>query len=88
MRLHCIIHGRVQGIFFRANTVEQAKKLNLTGWVKNNPDGTVEFVAEGEKSNLELLFRWANKGPSAARVDKIESDWEEETGEFDRFEQS
>ncbi len=84
-RLHAIVHGRVQGIFFRSNTQKQAAKLGLTGWVKNNDDGTVEVVAEGDKKDLKELLAWCSKGPSIARVENVESNWENATGEFGHF---
>ena len=84
-RLHAIVHGRVQGIFFRSNTQKQAAKLGLTGWVKNNDDGTVEVVAEGDKKDLKELLAWCSKGPSIARVENVESNCENATGEFGHF---
>ena len=55
-RLHLIIHGKVQGVLFRDNTRKEAQSLGLTGWVKNNPDGTVEAMIEGEEDKLKDLF--------------------------------
>ena len=55
-RIHIVIHGRVQGVFYRYNAQKKAKKFGLTGWVRNNPDKTVEIVAEGEKFKLKQLF--------------------------------
>ncbi len=85
IRLRLLIHGRVQGIGFRFSTVRQAQKLDLTGWVRNNPDGTVEIVTEGEKENLQKLLAWCQRGPLLAQVDKIDTSWEEATGEFENF---
>ncbi len=84
-RIHLIIKGRVQGVFFRANTQKQAKRLDLTGWVKNLPDENVEVVAEGEKEKIKDLISFCRKGPSSARVDDIDFKWEEFTGEFRSF---
>ena len=69
------IHGRVQGVFFRAETVERASALNLTGYVRNAYDGTVEVLAEGEERPLQELLAWCHKGPSAAKVAQVEVEW-------------
>jgi acylphosphatase len=84
-RLHVIVHGRVQGIFFRSNTQKQASKLGLKGWVRNNPDRTVEVVAEGNKDDLKKLLAWCSKGPLMAGVENVEAKWEKPTGEFEHF---
>ncbi|MBD3354894.1 acylphosphatase [Candidatus Woesearchaeota archaeon] len=84
-RIHLIIKGRVQGVFFRANTQKHAEKLNLEGWVKNLPDGNVEVVAEGEKEKIKDFISFCRKGPSSARVDDIDIRWEDYTGEFKSF---
>lgn len=85
-RIHLFICGIVQGVFFRAHTRDIARKLNLTGWVKNLPDGRVEVVAEGPQSALQNLIDWCRKGPPGARVDNIEVNWEDYTGDFKGFE--
>ncbi len=84
-RLHAQVHGRVQGVSFRHHTVQQARELSLTGWVSNREDRTVEVVAEGEKAALESFLRWLHRGPSAARVERVEANWSDATGEFVRF---
>jgi acylphosphatase len=84
-RVHVIIRGRVQGVFFRASTQREAKRLGITGWVKNRPDGGIEFLAEGEEDAIRELTSWANHGPSAARVDGIDVRWRGYTGEFYEF---
>lgn len=84
-RVHLIIHGIVQGVFFRYETETQARKLGLTGWVRNRRDGSVEVVAEGPKDKLEKLVQWCHKGPPRARVDRVEISYEEPTGEFSGF---
>jgi len=84
-RLHAILQGRVQGVGFRYFVLEQAKALNLTGWVRNRWDGTVEVLAEGEKPKLEKLLTLLNRGPRSANVYNINSSWEEATGEFSDF---
>lgn len=85
-RVHLIISGFVQGVFFRSNTQEIAKQLGLSGWVRNLPDGKVEILAEGEKEKLERLIEWAKRGPELARVENVEIEWGEYKGEFDDFE--
>ncbi len=84
-RVHLIIHGRVQGVFFRASAREQAVSLGLVGWVRNRRDGTVEVVAEGDGEKLEKLLEWCHKGPPAAKVTKVDQEWGEATGEFSSF---
>jgi len=85
-RVHIKITGNVQGVFFRGHTSHIAQKLSLTGWVRNDADGSVEIVAEGEKESLEKLVAWCREGPSFANVEDVEVSWEEATGEFLRFE--
>lgn len=69
--IHCIVKGRVQGVFYRQAAVEKAQELNLTGWVKNLPDGDVELMACGDEDTLELLRLWLWQGPPAAEVKEI-----------------
>ncbi len=73
--LHAVVHGRVQGVFFRASTQKKAQALGLTGWVRNLPDGTVEVLAAGPRSVLERLLEWLHQGPPLARVQRVEHDW-------------
>ncbi|MBW3004911.1 acylphosphatase [Candidatus Woesearchaeota archaeon] len=82
-RLHLIIHGEVQGVFFRDHVKKSAK--DLKGWVRNNPDGTVEVVAEGSEEELKRLLERCKKGPSASKVEDIAVKWEKATGEFEEF---
>jgi len=85
-RIHIFVSGRVQGVFFRAETEARARELGLFGWVRNLEDGRVEIIAEGEKEKLEKLLEWAKRGPTLARVDSIYFEWEEYKGEFKNFE--
>ncbi|MBW6486042.1 MAG: acylphosphatase [Syntrophobacterales bacterium] len=71
-RFHVKIAGRVQGVFFRANTVKQALCLGLSGWVKNLPDGRVETVFEGKSDKAEAMLLWCKTGTPPARVAYIE----------------
>ena len=70
---HFIINGRVQGVFFRAETQEKAKELNITGWVNNCEDGAVEVHAEGIKEKLDTLEKWLQEGPPAAHVEEVKT---------------
>ncbi len=85
VRAHLLISGVVQGVFFRAHTRDIARSLNLTGWVRNLRDGRVEVITEGPKDTIERLIEWCHTGPPGARVDAVETDWEEATGEFTDF---
>jgi acylphosphatase len=71
-----IVSGRVQGVFFRQSTLDQARSLGLDGWVRNRADGCVEGVAAGEAVALQQLRAWLHQGPPAARVERLEW-WEE-----------
>lgn len=84
-QLQLIVHGRVQGVYFRASTQREAKRLGLGGWVRNRPDGAVEILAEGEETAIRELYGWAQKGPSAARVERVDTRWRSFTGEFSDF---
>lgn len=84
-RVHVIVHGRVQGVYFRASTRERARHLGLAGWVRNCPDGSVELIAEGEQGRLEQLVTWCHGGPPGARVTALQVEWQEATGEFAGF---
>ena len=80
------VDGRVQGVFFRAATAQEARGLGLSGWVRNLPDGRVEILAEGGRRNLEMLLAWAHQGPPAARVTDVEAEWSEYVGKLRGFE--
>ena len=84
-QLPLMVRGRVQGVYFRASTQREARRLGLTGWVKNRGDGSVEILAEGEEVSIRELYGWAQKGPGAARVDRVETRWRSFTGEYGDF---
>lgn len=69
--IHCVVKGRVQGVFYRQATVEKARELGITGWVTNLPDGDVELLACGEEDTLEILRQWLWQGPPAAEVKEL-----------------
>ncbi len=84
-QLHLIISGRVQGVFFRHHTKKLAKKLNFMGWIRNNPDGTVELIAEGEEEKLKQLIEFCKKGPSSANVKDLKITWKECQNQYRDF---
>ena len=84
-RVHLKIQGRVQGVYFRAAAVDQARRLELTGWVMNCYDGSVEAVAEGIRAKLEELVRWYHQGPPGAVVKQVHAKWEKASNEFQEF---
>lgn len=84
-RLHLRIRGRVQGVFFRATVQRRAREIGIDGWVRNCSDGTVELVAEGPEPTCCDLLDFCWDGPPAARVEDIEVEWEEPTGEHSGF---
>jgi len=69
--VHCIVSGRVQGVFYRASTQKHARELGITGWVRNCPNGDVELVACGELRVIEQLIEWLYKGPPTAKVANV-----------------
>lgn len=85
-RLHAIITGIVQGVNFRYYTRQQARRLLLTGWVRNRVDGSVEVIAEGRREALQQLLDFLRAGPPSARVEGVEVTWSDATGEFSTFE--
>lgn len=85
-RLVVRVFGQVQGVFFRHTARLHAEKLGLTGWARNEENGSVAITAEGEKAKLNEFLDWCRQGPPLARVDRVEVAWQEGTGEFRRFE--
>jgi acylphosphatase len=79
-RRHVVVHGRVQGVFFRDSTQKEASSRGLAGWVRNRDDGTVEAVFEGDPDAVEALVEFCRSGPSRADVDQVEVDEEEPEG--------
>jgi len=82
--LHLVIHGRVQGVFFRDSMRREAQLLAVTGWVRNTADGAVEAMVQGEKPALDRIVQWAHRGPAHAQVSKVEV--EAGSGAFHQFE--
>jgi len=85
IRAHVFVSGRVQGVFFRSETRYEAKRRNVAGWVRNTSDGRVEAVFEGEKEDVEKVVDFCRRGPSGARVMKIDIRWEDYIGAFKDF---
>ena len=83
-RLEATIDGRVQGVSFRYYTVRRARDLGLTGYVRNEPDGKVSVVAEGQRSDLDELLSFLRVGPRAAVVTDVNTAWRSARGDFGR----
>ncbi|MBM4046774.1 MAG: acylphosphatase [Planctomycetes bacterium] len=84
-RAHVLISGRVQGVWFRGYTQEQAVELDVNGWVRNLRDGRVEAVFEGDENAVQQMVNWCHVGPPSARVTKVEVTWEAPAGESKGF---
>lgn len=85
IRLHVIVHGNVQGVFFRASTRDAARSLGLRGWVRNLRNGDVEAVFEGERKSLEKVLEFLRKGPPGSSVSDVDVKWEFCKGDFESF---
>ena len=82
-RVRVRIHGRVQGVFFRAEARSRAETLGVAGWVRNEPDGSVVALFEGEPERVDSMVEWCRRGPSGAQVTEVEV-FEEEAGQAER----
>ena len=80
-RKRVVVHGRVQGVWFRASTQEEAQLAQVSGWVRNLPDGSVEAVFEGTRDAVERMLRYVQRGPRGARVERVEAHEEAPRGE-------
>jgi acylphosphatase len=80
MRRRVVVHGRVQGVFFRDSTREEAERRGVAGWVTNRDDGAVEAVFEGEPDPVQAMVRFCSEGPRSADVDRVEESEEEPEG--------
>ena len=85
-RIHLLVSGKVQGVFFRQALKVIAKKNNVLGWVRNLTDKRVEAMLEGETKSVNLVIEWARVGPANSRVDNIKIHNEEFKNEFSTFE--
>ena len=80
IRRHAVVHGNVQGVFFRDTARRQAESRGVAGWISNRPDGTVEAVFEGDEEAVESMLRFCRQGPRGAEVDRVEVREEEPEG--------
>lgn len=70
--LHLVMHGRVQGVWFRDSMRREAEALGVSGWVRNRSDGSVEATVQGEAGAVDALVRWTHRGPQLAEVERVE----------------
>jgi acylphosphatase len=84
-KAHVIISGRVQGVFFRAETRRAAERIGVTGWVRNRPDGTVEAVFDGNPQAVKDAIAWCHRGSPMSKVEDVQVTWEESDGAFTDF---
>lgn len=84
-RAHVFVSGVVQGVYFRQNTKQVATRHNVTGWVRNLPDGRVEAVFEGNETDVNEVIEWCHVGPPKAKVNDVNVKFEKYTGEFADF---
>ena len=80
-RAHVVVHGAVQGVFFRVEARDRSRSLGVVVWVRNTADGSVEAVFEGEDERVDSMVSWCSRGPSGARVDEVDVTWAEPRGE-------
>jgi acylphosphatase len=85
VRARLLISGRVQGVYFRAAARQEAQAQQLTGWVRNRPDGHVEAVVEGEEAAVQRFVAWCHSGPPGAQVTAVQVTIEPSSGVFDDF---
>ena len=84
-QIEATVEGRVQGVGFRASTVRVAKRLSCTGWVRNNTNGTVTCVAQGDDDQLQQMIDFLEDGPPTARVTSVNVDWQGVSDVFEDF---
>jgi acylphosphatase len=84
-QIRAVVYGVVQGVGFRYHTCQMAQRLGVEGFVRNQPDGTVEIVAVGTREQLKALLQWANQGPAGARVSQVEAEPYGGSAQFDGF---
>ena len=84
-RVHLIITGRVQGVWYRSYTKDKAQKIGLTGWIRNLENGDVEAIFEGEEKAIEEMIVWCYSGSPLAEIDDIQTMYEKFSDEFEEF---
>lgn len=85
-RAHALVSGLVQGVCFRYEARMNAERFGVTGWIKNRLDGKVEVLFEGECESVEKMVAWCHRGPSGARVEKMDVKWENPENKWNSFE--
>lgn len=85
-RVHLLVSGKVQGVYYRQGMKETAEKNNVVGWVRNLPDNSVEAILEGDESNIDAVIDWSRLGPGGAFVEKLKVIEENHNSEFSEFE--
>ncbi len=86
VRAHVIVSGRVQGVFFRAETRRATQDNDVFGWVRNTDDGKVEAVFEGDEADVKAMTEWCREGSSHSKVKDVDVEWETYSGDFSGFE--
>jgi len=86
VRARAVVSGKVQGVYFRAETRDAARQRNVLGWVRNRSDGSVEALFEGDEPSVKTMLEWCWQGSAFSRVQHVEVHWEAYMGDFDRFE--
>jgi acylphosphatase len=86
MQANITIKGLVQGVFFRAHGQKEAQRLGLSGWIKNNPDGSVSASIQGSRQAIENFIKWCKEGPKAAKVGSVNVEWMDEVKRLEGFE--
>lgn len=81
VRRHVVVHGQVQGVSFRASCEQEARQVHVTGWVANQPDGTVEAVFEGGDAEVDHMLAWCRSGPPHATVTEVTVTYQDPIGE-------
>ena len=84
-KVHLVVSGIVQGVFFRASASKVAMSLKLTGFIRNLPNGAVEVFAEGEEEMLKRIIEWCRQGPPGAHVENVSIEWLEANNQFNSF---
>jgi acylphosphatase len=85
VRASVVVSGKVQGVFFRAETKKTAARHDVLGWVKNNSDGTVEAIFEGDEDDVQAVIEWCRQGPPHSRVKDVTVVYEDYSGKFKAF---
>ena len=85
VRARLMVQGRVQGVYYRSYAEEEARRLGVTGWIRNRRDGRVEMMLEGEERDAQAMIAWSRQGSPLSRVESVEVTWEPYAEEFMDF---